>query len=127
MTFRPLPLRVLAAALDFGSVGGVMAILNVTPDSFSDGGRLATPGSAVKAGLRFADAGAAILDVGGESTRPRGASYGKGAGEVTVDDELARCSPSSKESVPPTVRFRSRSTRGDSTSRAGHSKPGPTS
>ncbi len=92
MIFRPLTLR-SGAALDFGSVGGVMAILNVTPDSFSDGGRLATPRSAVEAGLRFADAGAAILDVGGESTRPRGASYGEGAGAVTVDDELARVLP----------------------------------
>ena len=92
MTFRPLPLR-SGASLDFGSVGGVMAILNVTPDSFSDGGRLATPGSAVEAGVRFADAGAAILDVGGESTRPRGAAYGEGAGEITVDDELARVLP----------------------------------
>jgi dihydropteroate synthase len=92
MTFRPLPLR-SGASLDFGSVGGVMAILNVTPDSFSDGGRLATPGSAIEAGLRFADAGAAILDVGGESTRPRGAAYGEGAGEVTPEEELARVLP----------------------------------
>ncbi len=92
MTFRPIPLS-SGRLLDFGSVGGVMAILNVTPDSFSDGGRLATSGSAVEAGLRFADAGAAMLDVGGESTRPRGAAYGDGAGEVTVDDELARVLP----------------------------------
>jgi dihydropteroate synthase len=92
MTFRPLPLC-SGASLDFGSVGGVMAILNVTPDSFSDGGRLATPGSAIEAGLRFADAGAAILDVGGESTRPRGAAYGEGAGEVTPEEELARVLP----------------------------------
>lgn len=92
MTFRPLPLR-SGTSLDFGSVGGVMAILNVTPDSFSDGGRLATPGSAVEAGLRFADAGAAILDVGGESTRPRGAAYGEGAREVTLQEELARVLP----------------------------------
>ncbi len=92
MTFRPLLLR-SGASLDYGSVGGVMAILNVTPDSFSDGGRLATPASAIEAGVRFADAGAAILDVGGESTRPRGAAYGEGAGEITVDDELARVLP----------------------------------
>ncbi len=79
--------------LGFGPVGGVMAILNVTPDSFSDGGRLGSPRAAIEAGLRFADAGAAILDVGGESTRPRGAAYGGGAGEVTADDELARVLP----------------------------------
>ncbi|HYN43333.1 MAG TPA: dihydropteroate synthase [Thermoanaerobaculia bacterium] len=92
MTFRPTPLST-GRLLDFGPVGGVMAILNVTPDSFSDGGRLAAPRAAVEAGLRFADAGAAILDVGGESTRPRGAAYGDGAGEVTVDEELARVLP----------------------------------
>ena len=92
MTFRPLSLST-GRLLDFGSVGGVMAILNVTPDSFSDGGRLGSSRAAVEAGLRFADAGAAILDVGGESTRPRGAAYGEGAGEVTVDEELARVLP----------------------------------
>ena len=92
MPFRPLPLR-SGASLDFGSVGGVMAILNVTPDSFSDGGLHLSAGAAIAAGLRFADAGAAILDVGGESTRPRGAAYGEGAGEVTPEEELARVLP----------------------------------
>lgn len=92
MTFRPLSLR-SGASLDFGSVGGVMAILNVTPDSFSDGGLHLSAGAAIEAGLRFADAGAAILDVGGESTRPRGAAYGEGAGEVTPEEELARVLP----------------------------------
>ncbi len=92
MTFRPLPLRT-GASLGFGSVGGVMAILNVTPDSFSDGGRHLSAVAAIEAGLRFADAGAAILDVGGESTRPRGTAYGDGAGEVTVDEELVRVLP----------------------------------
>jgi len=92
MTFRSLPLR-SGASLDFGSVGGVMAILNVTPDSFSDGGLRLSAGAAIEAGLRFADAGAAILDVGGESTRPRGTAYGEGAGEVGADEELARVLP----------------------------------
>ncbi len=92
MTFRPLPLR-SGASLDFGAVAGVMAILNVTPDSFSDGGLHRSAGAAVDAGLRFADAGAAIVDVGGESTRPRGAAYGEGAGDVTPEEELARVLP----------------------------------
>ena len=92
MTFPPLPLFA-GRRIDFGPAGGVMAILNVTPDSFSDGGRLGTPRAAVEAGLRFAEAGAAILDVGGESTRPRGAAYGEGAGEVTADEELSRVLP----------------------------------
>jgi dihydropteroate synthase len=47
-----------------------MGILNVTPDSFSDGGLLADPARAVDAGLRMVEAGADLLDVGGESTRP---------------------------------------------------------
>lgn len=92
MTFRPISLAA-GRSLDFGPAGGVMAILNVTPDSFSDGGRLATPRDAVETGLRFAAAGAALLDVGGESTRPRGAAYGGGAGEVSANEELARVLP----------------------------------
>lgn len=76
-----------------GPTPGVMAILNVTPDSFSDGGRHATAEAAVAAGRRFAEAGAAILDVGGESTRPRGAAYGGGAAEVSLEEEAARVVP----------------------------------
>lgn len=70
-----------------------MAILNVTPDSFSDGGLHETAEAAIAAGLRFAAAGAALLDVGGESTRPRGAAYGGGASEVPVDEEIERVVP----------------------------------
>ena len=64
----------------------VMGVLNVTPDSFSDGGRHAAADVAVEHGLRMADEGAAILDVGGESTRP-------GAAPVPVDEELRRVLP----------------------------------
>jgi len=64
----------------------VMAILNTTPDSFSDGGRFAEAGSAVDAGVQMASEGAAILDVGGESTRP-------GAQQVWAQDEIARVLP----------------------------------
>ena len=49
----------------------IMGVLNVTPDSFSDGGRHADPDKAIAAGLAMAEAGADIVDVGGESTRPR--------------------------------------------------------
>lgn len=63
-----------------------MGILNVTPDSFSDGGRFRLTEAAVRHGLDMAHAGAAIIDVGGESTRP-------GACAVSVDDELARVVP----------------------------------
>ena len=64
----------------------VMGILNVTPDSFSDGGRHVEAGRAVEAGLAMAAAGAAIVDVGGESTRP-------GAVNVPPDEEQARILP----------------------------------
>lgn len=64
----------------------VMGIVNVTPDSFSDGGEHASVDAAVAHALRLAGEGADILDIGGESTRP-------GAAEVSVDEELARVIP----------------------------------
>ena len=64
----------------------VMGIINVTPDSFSDGGRLASVEAAVAHGLRLIEQGADILDVGGESTRP-------GADPVEAADEMARIVP----------------------------------
>jgi dihydropteroate synthase len=64
----------------------VMGIINVTPDSFSDGGRLSDAGAAVDAGVGMSSQGAAILDVGGESTRP-------GAKPVWAQDEIDRVLP----------------------------------
>jgi dihydropteroate synthase len=64
----------------------VIGILNVTPDSFSDGGRFDSADSAVRAGLQMLNEGADVLDVGGESTRP-------GAARVTEADERARVLP----------------------------------
>ncbi|MFJ5861975.1 dihydropteroate synthase [Pseudarthrobacter sp. NPDC092439] len=64
----------------------VMGILNVTPDSFSDGGRHATADTAIAAGLRMFYAGADIIDVGGESTRP-------GAEDVSPEEEQRRVIP----------------------------------
>ncbi|MBN8261511.1 MAG: dihydropteroate synthase [Xanthomonadales bacterium] len=64
----------------------VMGIVNVTPDSFSDGGEHFDPGAAIAHGLALAAEGADILDVGGESTRP-------GALEVPVEEELRRTIP----------------------------------
>ena len=71
----------------------VMGILNVTPDSFSDGGRYAGVQAALARAREMAGQGAAILDVGGESTRPRGAAYGAGAEPVGLDEELERVVP----------------------------------
>lgn len=71
-----------------------MGVLNVTPDSFSDGGRFLQLDDAVARGLRMAEEGAAIIDVGGESTRP-------GAESVGVEEELQRV-------IPVIARLRSR-------------------
>ena len=79
--------------LSTGSGPGVMAVLNVTPDSFSDGGRFSSAQSAAEEGSRMADLGAAIVDVGGESTRPRGTAYGMGAQEISSNEEAARVLP----------------------------------
>ena len=64
----------------------VMGVLNVTPDSFSDGGRFLPVEAAVAHGLRLVEEGAAIIDIGGESTRP-------GATPVSVEEELRRVLP----------------------------------
>lgn len=64
----------------------MMGVVNVTPDSFSDGGRFAEPHKAVEHGLRLLEEGADVLDVGGESTRP-------GATPLGVEEELRRVIP----------------------------------
>src|SRR5690606_30209587 len=64
----------------------VMGILNVTPDSFSDGGRWPTAGRAVERAMRLVEQGADVLDIGGESTRP-------GADPVTEAEEIERVAP----------------------------------
>jgi dihydropteroate synthase len=71
---------------DLASGTRVMGVLNLTPDSFSDGGEILSPGAAVEAAARLAEAGADILDVGGESTRP-------GASAVPEDEEVRRVVP----------------------------------
>ena len=63
-----------------------MGVLNVTPDSFSDGGEWFAPGAAISRGLELAAQGADIIDVGGESTRP-------GAGRTAAAEELRRVGP----------------------------------
>lgn len=78
-----------------------MGVLNVTPDSFSDGGRYFDPGRAIEHAHRLVEQGAAIIDIGGESTRP-------GAPPVDTEDELRRVLPviravAMKVSVPVSV------------------------
>ena len=73
------------AGMDMGRPA-IMGVLNVTPDSFSDGGRFFELETAVAQARAMWDGGAAILDIGGESTRP-------GSAEVPVDQEIARTVP----------------------------------
>jgi len=72
-----------ALRLDRPRIAGV---INVTPDSFSDGGSFLDAGDAIAHGLKLAEEGADLLDVGGESTRP-------GAAEISAQDEIARVVP----------------------------------
>lgn len=82
-----------AAAWRYGARGvlsldqaRIVAILNVTPDSFSDGGKIATPGAAAGAAAIAVEQGAAMLDIGGESTRP-------GAARVGAVEQIVRVVP----------------------------------
>ena len=84
-------------SLPLGERTLIMGVLNVTPDSFSDGGRFFSPHAAVAHGLALLDEGADILDIGGESTRP-GVSTASGqapslAGAVSAQEEIDRVLP----------------------------------
>jgi dihydropteroate synthase len=82
---RPAPIALRRRVLVFDRVR-IMGVINVTPDSFSDGGAHADVESAVSFGLRLLGAGADVLDIGGESTRPMAAA-------VAVKDEIDRVVP----------------------------------
>jgi dihydropteroate synthase len=84
--------RVGSRTLECGPRTLVMGILNVTPDSFSDGGLFRDHERAVEHGLRMVEEGADLLDVGGESTRP-------GSDSVSVDEEVGRVVPVVKRLV----------------------------
>lgn len=79
-------------SLDLGKRTLVMGIINVTPDSFSDGGEHLTPDAAVAHALKLLDEGADIIDIGGESTRP-GARVGAENPAVSAEEELRRVLP----------------------------------
>ena len=72
--------------LDFSGGTLVMGVLNVTPDSFSDGGEFFDTDKAIEQGVRMASEGAAIIDIGGESSRP-------GAEPVSADEQIRRAIP----------------------------------
>jgi len=78
--------KIAGRVVDLSRHGLIMGVLNVTPDSFSDGGKFFTVEKAVEHGLTMAAEGAQIIDVGGESTRP-------GAESVAVEEELRRVVP----------------------------------
>jgi dihydropteroate synthase len=99
---RPAPaLRLKRGRLSFGGRTRIMGILNLTPDSFSDGGRFRSRRAAVEEGLRMADEGADIIDVGGESTRP-------GSRPVPLKEELRRVVPLLEGLIPRLARRRRR-------------------
>jgi dihydropteroate synthase len=88
----PLPQK---SPLQLGARTLIMGVLNVTPDSFADGGLYLDPERAVEAGLRMVDEGADVIDIGGESTRP-------GAEPVPADEELHRVLPVIERLAPKT-------------------------
>jgi dihydropteroate synthase len=84
---NPAPMPRLSSCAGKAATGpSIMGVINVTPDSFSDGGRFLDPGAAIAHGERLHDEGADILDVGGESTRP-------GAAPVPAEEEIRRVVP----------------------------------
>lgn len=89
---RKLGLNFGKRILDLSSRTYLMGVLNVTPDSFCDGGRFSDPKKAITQALLMAEQGADIIDVGGESSRP-------GADSVSVEEELARVLPVIQELV----------------------------
>ncbi|HYN14512.1 MAG TPA: dihydropteroate synthase [Terriglobales bacterium] len=84
--------RLCSRTLELGPRTLIMGVLNVTPDSFSDGGRFFEPKAAIEQGLELLDEGADILDIGGESTRP-GAVAISGQPAVSAEEELRRVMP----------------------------------
>jgi dihydropteroate synthase len=98
-----------------------MGVINVTPDSFSDGGALFDPAAAIDAGVQMVEEGAGILDVGGESTRP-GASTVDGAEErrrvlPVIEGLAARVSvPISIDTYKASMRRSQRARRSSTTS-----------
>lgn len=71
----------------------VMGVLNVTPDSFSDGGHFLEADKAVQRAREMAAEGAVLIDIGGASSRPKGATYGAGAVLVSAEEEMRRILP----------------------------------
>ena len=82
----------------------VVGVVNVTPDSFSDGGRFFEASAATAHVDRLIDDGADVIEIGGESTRPAGKDYGAGFAPVDVDEQLRRVLPALRHAVARRVR-----------------------
>lgn len=109
--FRQYILDIRNQKITIGPEPWLAGILNVTPDSFSDGGQYLEPGQAVERALRLVEQGARIIDIGGESTRP-------GSKEVPAEEELARIIPVIKKLRPQTAALISIDTRKSLVARA---------
>jgi dihydropteroate synthase len=91
---RITPWRLRTRTLELGRRTLVMGVVNITPDSFSDGGRFLDPTAAVAHGLRLLDEGADLIDLGAESTRPGSRTGGVAEGPaVSAEEEQARLLP----------------------------------
>src|SRR6266852_3353232 len=86
MPRRKFKLKLPSETLVLGERTLVMGVLNVTPDSFSDGGKFYAEEQAIEQALRMESEGADIIDIGGESTRP-------GSEGITIEEELRRLLP----------------------------------
>lgn len=97
MTSDPFVLRCRDLELDCRPPvdGGahLMGVLNVTPDSFSDGGHYLDPDAATRRAIEMAREGARLIDIGGASSRPAGSVYGEGARLVPANEEWTRIHP----------------------------------
>ena len=87
------PIRIGSGEFRWGEKTYLMGIINATPDSFSGDGLAYNIDAAVDEAVAMQEAGADIIDVGGESTRPSGAVYGEGAKPVSTEEELNRVLP----------------------------------
>ncbi|MCX5750576.1 MAG: dihydropteroate synthase [Candidatus Saganbacteria bacterium] len=97
----PAPIKIGEKEFVFGKRTYVVGVVNITPDSFSDGGKFSGSEDAIKYALKLVEDGADILDIGGESTRP-------GAQEISVEEEIKRVVPviqgiRDKSSVPVSI------------------------
>ena len=92
VSHNPMQLNVANRMFDFNQRTYVMGILNVTPDSFSDSGKYFDVDVAVARAMQMVEEGADIIDVGGESTRPKGL-YGAGARKISAEEEMERVIP----------------------------------